>query len=129
MKLLLKSLLILSLSMFFCLKSEALTFADGYEQSAKKPMVLLLYADWASNYSGHIDILNSLEKKYSDKFNFVLLNIADSEAAAFNSKFHIYPNLPYVLMFKDGGKVSRYIQRSCAIDYSCIESKMKTFAL
>ena len=109
------------------IKAEALDFSEGYEQTTKKPMILLIYANWADNYSKYIQTFDSLEKKYGKSFNFVKLNIADEDAAAFNEKFHIYPNLPYILMFRDGGKVSRYIQRSCANDFSCIESKMKTF--
>lgn len=127
MKLLLKSLVVLLISVFLVSKCEAMNFAEGYEQSGKKPMILLIYADWAGDYKSYIKVLDSLEKEYEDKFNFVKLDIAKPEAAAFNAKYHIYPNLPYILMFRNQGKISRYIQRNCAIDYSCVESKMKTF--
>ena len=127
MKLLFKSLFVVLTCFLLCLKSEALKFSEAYEQSTKKPMVLLVYADWAQNYEEYINVMQRLEKVYGDRLNFVELNIADSDAAVFNEKFHIYPNLPYILLFRDGGKVSRYVQRNCAIDYSCTESKIKVF--
>ena len=127
MKLLLKSMVVLLISVFLVSKCEAMNFAEGYEQSGRKPMILLIYADWAGDYKSYIKVLDSLEKVYEDKFNFVKLDIAKPEAAAFNARYHIYPNLPYILMFRNQGKISRYIQGNCAIDYSCVESKMKTF--
>ena len=127
MKFILRSFFILLFLAVICLRSQALNFTEGYEQSTKKPMVLLIYAEWANNYQTYINVHTALEKEYSDKFNFVKLNIAQPETAAFNEKFHIYPNLPYILIFRDGGRVSRYIQKNCAADYSCVKSKMETF--
>ena len=127
MKVVSKLCFILLLFIFLALKAEAMNFSEAYEQTIKKPMLMLIYADWASNYQEYINIMKSLETKYSDRLNFVELNIANPDTASFNSKFHIYPNLPYMLMFRDGGKVSRYIQRNCANDYSCVETKIKNF--
>ena len=42
---------------------------------------------------------NKLNDNYGDKYNIVKLNIEHPDTAIFNSKFHIYPNLPYILMF------------------------------
>lgn len=127
MKILLKILFVFLFVMSLVLPSKAIDFAEGYEQTAKKPMILLLYANWAPNYKAHIDVVKKLEKEYGEKYNIVMLDIAKPEAAAFNAKFQIYPNLPYILMYRDGGKISRYVQRNCAIDYSCVESRIKTF--
>lgn len=127
MKLILKSLFVFLLLVFLGLKCEAISFSDAYNQSGKKPMILLIYADWAENYMGYLNVIDTLEKKYGNSYNFVKLDIAKPEAATFNSRFSIYQNLPYILMFKDGGKISRYIQGNCAVDYSCVESKMKSF--
>lgn len=127
MNLLLKCLFVFLLLVIVNTRCVAMNFAEGYEQTTKKPMILLIYADWATDYKAYIKVLEALEKEYGEKFNFVKLDIAKSETAAFNTKFHIYPNLPYILMFRDGGKISRYIQRNCAIDYSCTEAKMKSF--
>ena len=127
MKFLLKTFFVLLISLLMVAKSEAISFSEGYAQTVNKPMILLVYAEWASGYKTYVGVMDALEKEYGQKFNFVKLDIAKPEAAAFNAKFHIYPNLPYILMYRDGGKISRYIQRSCASDYSCVESKMKTF--
>ena len=54
------------------------------------------------------------------------MDIASNDAKDFNSKYHIYPNLPYVLMYRNGGRVSRYIQRSCANSTECMIPKIKT---
>ena len=45
----------------------------------------------------------------------------------FNKKFHIYPNLPYVLLFKDGGRVSRYLQQTCILDDACFSERLNMF--
>jgi len=37
----------------------------------------------------------------------------------------MYPNIPYVVMYKNGGTVSRYIPRDCVEDYRCLEDKIK----
>ena len=127
MKLVLKTFLVLLISLFIVSKTEAMNFIEGLEQSSNKPMVMLVYANWANNYKHYVKVIDTLEKNYDDKFNFVKLDITKPEAAAFNARFTINKNLPYILMFRNGGKVSRHLQRSCASDYSCVESKMKTF--
>lgn len=127
MKILLKSLFVLLLLFFFNLRSEAISFSEAYEQTSTKPMILLIYADWASGYRTYTSVMDKLNDNYGDKYNIVKLNIEHPDTAIFNSKFHIYPNLPYILMFKDSGKITRYIQRSCAADYSCVETKLKSF--
>ena len=127
MKFILKTFLILLVSLLMISKTEAMNFAEAYEKSKQKPMIVLIYAEWATNFKTCTNIIDTLEKQYGEKFNFVKIDIAKPEAAAFNEKYHIYSNLPYILMFRDGGKVSRYLKRDCASDYSCVESKMKTF--
>ena len=110
-------------------KANAMTFEEAYAQSSVKPMLVLVYADWVDSASDYVQAFNSLQAEYGETYNFVTLNIASSDTKAFNARYHIYPNLPYVLMFRDGGKVSRYIQRECILDESCLVPKIKSFIL
>lgn len=105
---------------------KALTYEQALSDS--KPMALLIYATWADNLANVNSVFNSMEQNYSDKYNFVKLDIASNDAKAFNKRYHIYPNLPYVLLFKDGGKVSRYLQGNCITDSACFSEKLKMFA-
>lgn len=104
--------------------------AISYEEASKdsKPMALLVYASWANDVDKAKQTFSTLAQTYSNKYNFVALDIASSDTKLFNEKFHIYPNLPYVLLFKDKGKVSRYLQKDCAIDSSCFTQKLDMFA-
>ena len=125
MKKLLSFLFLFVLLIACSLKAKALTFEEAYND--QKPMLILVYAEWADNYSSYLNTFNALEGAYGDKFNFVALDIAKADAKAFNARYHIYPNLPYMLMFRDNGKVSRYIQRDCILNESCVNSRLKSF--
>jgi hypothetical protein len=129
MKKILNLLLIFLFIIFTCIKSEALNFEEAFNQSSSKPMVALIYAQWADDYSNYLQAFNLTKTQMGDKYNFVELDIASEDTKFFNEKFHIYPNLPYILMFRDGGKVSRYIQKDCALDSQCIVTKLKSFIL
>ena len=118
---------VLFLTFGICAKSLATTFEEAYNQSTTKPMLVLLYADWAENYSNYLTEFRVLQEEFGEKFNYVELNIASKDAKFFNTKYHIYPHLPYVLMFRDGGKISRYIQRDCAASSSCMIPRVKSF--
>ena len=112
-----KKILLLMVSLFtFTLTtqvSNATTYTEGIKDS--KPMALLIYADWADNASDMIGQFKIQEAKYGKLYNFVLLNIASADTREFNKKYHIYPNLPYVLLYKDGERFkfqnySKYIE-------------------
>lgn len=105
--------------------AKAMTFADGISDS--KPMALLIYADWADGASEVIGKFNSLGAKYGQSYNFVLMNIASDDTKEFNKKYHIYPNLPYVILYKDNGKISRYLQKNCVMDDACFTEKLDFF--
>lgn len=124
-----KKILLLMVSLFtFTLTtqvSNATTYTEGIKDS--KPMALLIYADWADNASDMIGQFKIQEAKYGKLYNFVLLNIASADTREFNKKYHIYPNLPYVLLYKDGGKISRYIQQNCVFDNACFAEKLDFF--
>ena len=104
-----------------------MSFSEGYSQTSRKPLAVLVYATWADNYVGHVRNFRRLQNEVGNQFNYVELDIATDEAKVFNDRYHIYPKLPYVIMFRDRGKVSRYIQRDCASERSCITSKIKSF--
>ena len=104
-----------------------MTFEEGFSQSSKTPVLVLVYADWADGYPSFLQTYQSIQQRFVGLYNFTELNIASKDAKFFNSKFHIYPKLPYVLMFKDNGKVSRYIQNTCSNDANCLADKLKSF--
>ena len=129
MKIIFNLFLVLVLTLSTSIKTQAINFEEALNQSDKKPMVVLVYAKWADNYANYLQSFNTAKAEMSSKYNFVELDIATEDTKAFNEKYHIYPNLPYILMFRDGGKVSRYIQKDCALDSKCIISKLKSFIL
>lgn len=104
---------------------KAMTFAEGLNDS--KPMALLIYANWADGAADTIGKFKSQQAQYEDRYNFILLDIASEDTKEFNKKYHIYPNLPYVLLYKDNGKVSRYLQKDCVMDDSCFTEKLDFF--
>lgn len=122
-------LLLVALFLFLGVKANAsVSFEEAFSKANSKPMLVLVYAEWADNYQVYLDKFRNLEKEFGDEYNYVELDIAKPEAKSFNARYHIYPNLPYVLMYRDGGKVSRYIQRNCAINESCMVSRIRSFA-
>lgn len=122
-----KILSILILFLISSVRVNAMNFAEAYEQSDKKPMLTLLYAQWAPSTPQAIVKFKALEQEFGENFNFVMLDIASPDALYFNERFHIYPHLPYVLMYKDKGKVSRYLDRKCVLDDSCMPVRVKSF--
>ena len=106
-------------------KTNSMTFEEGIKQS--KPMALYLYAGWADNADKGMLAFNNMAQKYSNTYNFITLNIASQEAKAFNKMYHIYPNLPYVLLFRDGVRFSRYLKMDCVLDSSCFSGKLDVF--
>ena len=125
MKKILLGLAVSLLVLFCCNIANAMTFEEGLGQN--KAMALYIYADWADNAAQGKLAFQAMEQKYSNKYNFVTLDIASKEAKAFNKIYHIYPNLPYVLLFRDGVRFSRYLKMDCVMDTSCFSSKLDVF--
>ena len=120
---------LVALFLFLGVKANAsVSFDEAFSKANSKPMLVLVYADWADNYEVFLEKFRGLEQEFGDEFNYVELDIAKPEAKSFNARYHIYPNLPYILMYRDGGKVSRYIQRNCAINESCMVPRIRSFA-
>lgn len=103
----------------------AINYDEAIKQS--KPIVLLVYADWADDLIKVNQSFESAQKQYGNTYNFVRLNIASSEAKNFNKKYYFYPNLPYILLLRDNGRVSRYLTKENAIDLSSFYEKLKFF--
>ena len=125
MKKLFTCLFLLATLAIYAPKSEALTFDEAISQS--KPCAVLIYADWADDVQNITLNFKSKEQQYAKKYNFVTLNIADAETKSFNKMYHIYPNLPYVLLFRDHGKVSRLLKKDCVTTDSCFTEKLNLF--
>ena len=121
--------LLAALFVLTTVKASALTFEEAYAQASTKPMLVLVYAEWADQYMDYLQAFNTLETQFGENYNFVYLNIASPDTKAFNARYHIYPNLPYILMFRDGGKVSRYVPKNCILEESCVVPKIKSFIL
>ena len=120
--------LLFLLTMFFAGKQAvgAMTYEEAMSQT--KPFVLLVYAPWADNVDTVMQSFNNMQQKYSSTYNFVAMNIATKDSNIFNIKYHIYPNLPYILLYKDKGKISRYLQQNCILDDSCFAEKLDFFS-
>jgi len=126
MKQFLSFLSILLLIFGLTLKAKAMSFEQAINN--KKPSVVLVYADWADDAVAVKGQFKGLEAEYSKKYNFVELNIANPETKVFNKTYHIYPNLPYILLFKDKAKTTRAIAKDCVLDGECIKEKLNVFA-
>ena len=127
MKKILNLLLITMVLVSTTLGAFALNFEQGFAQVHRKPLVVLIYAKWADNYQSTLQQYRSVRALMSDVYNFVELDLASPDARAYTEKFQINPKLPYIMVFRDGGKISRYLQRDCASSASCVKSKLKTF--
>ena len=127
MKKVLNILLVLILFLATAVKAQAMNFEQAYSQVDKKPLVVLIYAKWSDGYQNNIQQFRASKTTLGSKFNFVELDLASTDARAYCEKYHIYPKLPYIIMYRDGGKISRYIPRECASNSACITSKLKSF--
>lgn len=125
MKHFLSFLSILLLIFGLTLKAKAMDFEKAIRD--KKPSVVLIYADWADDAIAILGQFRGLEAEYSKKYNFVELNIASPETKTFNKTYHIYPNLPYILLFKDKAKTTRAIPKDCILQGECIKEKLDIF--
>ena len=105
--------------------AKAISYSDAISDS--KPMALLVYASWADKLDEVTQKFQNIQTQYAQTYNFVMLDIASQDTKEFNKKFHIYPNLPYVLLFKDGGRVSRYLQQTCILDDACFSERLNMF--
>ncbi len=126
MKKLFMFLLLTCTIIFGIQKSFAMKFDEALTQT--KPMAVLIYADWADDSEKVMQAYDAMEPKVSNKYNFTKINIATEDTKPFNKMYHIYPNLPYVLFFKDRGRISRYLKKDCVLNEACFKEKLDFFA-
>ena len=105
--------------------AKAISFNDALNDS--KPTAVMIYAPWADNLNTTQQAFNNIGARYANTYNFVTINIANEEAKAFNQRFYIYPNLPYVLLFRSSGKVSRFLKQDCVVDEACFAERLDMF--
>ena len=125
MKKFLLGMLISALAVTGFSKVHAVTYKEAISQS--KPIAIVVYADWADGAQDVLKSFGAMELSHSEQYNFVKLNIASEETKLFNKTYHIYPDLPYVLLFKEKGKISRYLKKDCVTNDSCFEERLKFF--
>ena len=109
------------------LKTQAMTFDEAFSKTDKTPMVVLVYANWADGYQTCLNAFREVESQLGDSFNYVELDIASKDAKSYNSKYPFQQNIPYVMVYRNMGKVSRILNSDCAKSSSCIIHKIKTF--
>ena len=129
MKIFLNLLFAFVLTITCSLKANSMDFEEAFRQVDKKPMLVLIYADWVDNSKSYVKEFRELEKEFGNTYNFVELDIASKDMKYFNSMYYLYPNLPYLLMFRNAGKISRYIDRNCILDPACSIPKIRSFIL
>ena len=103
----------------------AVTFDEAMSQN--KPVAVLIYAPWADGQDTMLQAFNNMGARYGEAYNFASVNIATEEAESFNERCYIYPNLPYVLLFRSGGKVSRFLKKDCVLDEACFAERLDMF--
>ncbi len=112
--------------MIVCItKVQAITFEQAMAQN--KPVAVLIYADWADDVQAITSAYDVMAQNYASKYNFTKINICNAEAKGFNQTYQIYQKLPYVLFFKDRGKISRYLKKECIMNKSCFKEKLDFF--
>lgn len=125
MKKILSLLFLLTLLITTIQQANAIKYEEAINES--KPLAILVYASWAEDVDAVKDAFDSIQGKYNN-YNFVALDIATADTKEFNKRYPIYANLPYVLLFRDRGKISRYLQKNCILDSSCFAEKLNFFA-
>ena len=125
MKKVLTLLFLLSIVVASAQKANSMSFDEAMGQS--KPVAVLIYAPWADNAEQIKQAYNTLGQEYGDRYNFTTVDITKEEAKGFNQKYTIYPNLPYVLFFKDRGRITRYLKQDCIMDTACFKERLDFF--
>ncbi len=125
MKKILAMLFLLTLVLLGSQRANAVKFEEAVGQNT--PLAVLIYAPWADDKDTMIQAFNNMAARYANDYNFVSINIATEDAKAFNRRFYIYPNLPYVLLFRNNGKVSRFLRKDCILDEKCFAERLDMF--
>lgn len=123
-----KKLLVLLILLFLVPKSyAAISYSDAYSNNDRKPMAVLIYAEWAPNYNNVLTQFRDAQKALGNTYNFVELNLASEDAANFTEDNVIWTKLPYIMLYRNRCKFAKQIKRGCTSDSACIIPQMKAF--
>lgn len=126
MKKLFLSLLITVLTVFAAGTVKADDFQDFIHQNTR--CAVLVTANWAEKAEEIQTAFTDAENTYAGKYSFKIINIASPETKEFNKSNYIYTNLPYIVLYKEKGRMSRWINRDCILNSSCMKDKFELFA-
>lgn len=98
-----------------------------YAIKSSKPTVILFYANWCTYCRRFMPKFNSVAKLYSDKFNFVKINIEASDKNAMLSKKYRIETLPTVYVVEPKYKVKRVISPYSYDSTSSFKSELNTY--
>lgn len=119
-----KKIILSLLMLFICGASvHAMKYEEALQSS--KPFAILVYADWADDVQYYLQTFNLMATKYSNKYNFVPINICTKEAKAYIQNNTITAGIPYVIVTKSTGKISRRLRSDCARSEACIIEKLE----
>lgn len=107
--------------------AETISFSDALSQSGKTPALVLIHATWATNSQSCLSQFKRIQNEYGNRFNYVELDVASPDMALFNQKYQLLQGVPYMLMIRNNGTITRNVTTDCINDYSCLNSRVKTF--
>lgn len=100
---------------------------SAMSQNDRKPMAVLVYANWAKGYQNALSQFRKVEQTLENTYNFVELDIASKDAKFYNDTYIIYTKLPYVMLLRENGRFSMLLKQDCTASASCMTDKMKGF--
>lgn len=103
-------------------------FGIPYEKAvkAKKPMIVLFYADWCGFCVRFMPIYEELYKNHKDQFNFVKVNVEDKKYEAAVKKYEIAA-FPTVFMVNTKTDKREQLQNENFGDMSKLNQLMNDF--
>ena len=125
MKKVLMLFIVMLLSLAAVKAGSSVTFEDGIKENT--PLMVLITAPWVDNASEIQSTFIELAESNTNHYNYSIVDISNASAKEFNKSFMIHMNLPYVMLFKDQGKISRLVNRDCIETSSCFSDKIKFF--
>ena len=102
------------------------TYSEAFAATSTKPMAMLIYAPWSGTQS-YLQQFRKVQQKFGNTLNYVELDISKNDAKAYTEDYIISPKLPHIVLFRNSGKISKTIERSCAASEACTSSKIKSF--
>ncbi len=123
-----KIVAIVAILMLALQANAAMSYKDAIAQNDRKPMAVLVYANWAQNYDYTLTMYRKMQSSLGNLYNYVELDLASAEAKDYTEDFAIMPKLPYIMLYRGKGKFQRLLDRNCATDLNCAIPKMKSFS-